>query len=104
MRDDYISINRQAAIDAVYDAFSYAYCDNCEKEMNEENEDSCEDCHRKYQNWSASKKTIERIFNNLSSVQPETCDGCEWEYAFGYGECHHCKRHYDDMYEVKDEG
>lgn len=67
-KDDYISISRQAAVDAIYDAFSYAYCDNCEKEMNE---DLCEDCHRKYQNWSASKKTIERVFNNLSSAQLE---------------------------------
>ena len=38
----------------------------------------------------------------LPSAQPESCDGCEWEYAFGYGECHHCKRHYDDMYERKE--
>ena len=61
-------ISRQAAIDAVYDAFCYAYCDNCEKEMNE---DLCGDCHRKYQNWSASKKIIEKVINNLPSVQPE---------------------------------
>ena len=59
-------INRQDAIDAVYDAFCYAYCDNCEKEMNE---DLCGDCHRKYQNWSASKKIIEKVINNLPSAQ-----------------------------------
>ena len=40
----------------------------------------------------------------LPSAQSESCDGCKWEYAFGYGECHHCKRSYNDMYEVKDEG
>ena len=61
-------IDRQAAIDAVYDAFCYAYCDNCEKEMNE---DLCGDCHRKYQNWSASKKIIEKVINNLPSAQTE---------------------------------
>ena len=61
-------ISRQAAIDTVYDAFSYAYCDNCENEMNE---DLCEDCHRKYQNWSASKKTIEKVINDLPSAQSE---------------------------------
>ena len=39
----------------------------------------------------------------LPSAQPNWCDGCKWEYAFGYGECHHCKRNFNDMYEVKDE-
>lgn len=34
----------------------------------------------------------------LPSAQPESCDGCKWEYAFGYGECHHCKRSFNDMY------
>ena len=61
-------ISRQAAIDAVYEAFCYAYCDNCEKNLDE---DLCGDCHRKYQNWSASKKTIEKVINALPSAQPE---------------------------------
>ena len=69
-------ISGQAAIDAIYDAFCYAYCDNCENEMN--NEDLCADCHRKYQNWSASKKIIERVINNLPSAQPERKKG-KWE-------------------------
>ena len=55
MNDD--TISRQAAIDAIYETFCYAYCDNCEKEMNE---DLCGDCHRKYQNWAASKKIISK--------------------------------------------
>ena len=61
-------IDRQAAIDAIYETFCYAYCDNCEKEMNE---DLCGDCHRKYQNWAASKKTISKTINGLSSAQSE---------------------------------
>ena len=65
-------IERQDAIDAIYETFCYAYCDNCEKEMNE---DLCGDCHRKYQNWSASKKTIEKVINNLPSAQPEITKG-----------------------------
>ena len=71
-------ISRQAAIDAVYDAFCYAYCDNCEKEMNE---DLCGDCHRKYQNWSASKKIIEKVINNLPSAQPEVLAHGEGELS-----------------------
>lgn len=61
-------ISRQAAIDAIYETFCYAYCDNCEKEMNE---DLCGDCHRKYQNWAASKNIISKTINSLPSAQPE---------------------------------
>ena len=39
----------------------------------------------------------------LPSAQPESCDGCKWEYAFGYGECHRCKRNFYDMYEVRED-
>lgn len=41
---------------------------------------------------------------DLPSAQPDTCDGCVWEYTFGYGKCYRCKRAYNDMYEVKDDG
>ena len=42
----------------------------------------------------------------LPSAQPEkeTCKDCKWEYAFGYGECHHCRRHFNDMWEMNDNG
>lgn len=59
-------IRRQAAIDVIYETFCYAYCDNCEKEMNE---DLCGDCHRKYQNWAASKKIISKTINSLPSAE-----------------------------------
>ncbi len=39
----------------------------------------------------------------LPSAQPDTCDGCMWEDAFGYGECYRCKRAFSDMYEVKED-
>ena len=35
----------------------------------------------------------------MPTIQPYTCEGCEWEFAFGYGECHMCSRHYEDCYE-----
>ena len=59
-------ISRQTAIDDIYETFCYAYCDNCEKEMNE---DLCGDCHRKYQNWAASKKIISKTINSLPSAE-----------------------------------
>ena len=70
-------ISRQVAIDAVYEAFCYAYCDNCEKNLDE---DLCGDCHRKYQNWSALKKTIEKVINVLLSARPEIirCKDCKY--------------------------
>ena len=95
-------ISRQDAIDAVYDAFCYAYCDNCEKELDE---DLCGDCHRKYQNWSASRKTVEKVINALPSAQPETCEGCKhlgkWENEVEYGynsPCTGCRRRASDRY------
>ena len=57
---------KQAAIDAIYNTFCYAYCDNCENSTKDD--DSCEDCHRKYQNWRASKDVIEKVINGLPSV------------------------------------
>ena len=68
------AIDRQAAIDAIYETFCYAYCDNCEKEMNE---DFCGDCHRKYQNWAASKKIISKTINSLPSAERHG----RWEIA-----------------------
>ena len=35
----------------------------------------------------------------MPTIEPDTCEGCEWEFAFGYGECHMCSRHYEDCYE-----
>lgn len=43
------------------------------------------------------------VLSDLPAAQPNTCDGCMWEDAFGYGECYRCKRAFSDMYEVKDE-
>lgn len=31
------------------DELCYAYCDNCKHELED---DECENCHRKYQNWA----------------------------------------------------
>lgn len=43
---------------------SYAYCDNCGTE-------DCDDCHRKYQNWSLSPKVAEEIVNKIMDVISE---------------------------------
>ena len=51
-------------------------------------------------NVESMKDMTDRI-KTLPSAQSDSCNGCKWEYAFGYGECHHCKRSYNDMYEVE---
>ena len=48
-------------------------------------------------------KDVYKVLNDMPSAQSDSCNGCKWENAFGYGECDHCKRRYDDMYEVKDD-
>ena len=44
-------------------------------------------------------KTVYDRIKALPSAQPNTCDGYKWDGAIGYGECHHCKRAFSDMYE-----
>jgi methionyl-tRNA synthetase len=46
----------------ISEAFSYAYCDNCN---NSDSLDNCEDCHRKYQNWKASKEICNILAENI---------------------------------------
>ena len=44
---------------------------------------------------------VYKVLNDMPSAQSDSCNGCKWENAFGYGECDHCKRSYNDMYEVE---
>ena len=70
-------IYAEDVIEAIFSAFSYAYCDNCEN--SDKDDYSCDECHRKYQNWSASRNTIERVINNLPSAESEIirCRNCK---------------------------
>lgn len=42
----------------LYDELCYAYCDNC---RNAENEENCDFCYRKYQNWGISRETAQEL-------------------------------------------
>lgn len=85
-------ISREDAIEAVWDAFCYAYCDNCEKEMDD---DLCGDCHRKYQNWSASRKTVEETIKAIPSANRPTGEWIEQEsdYIEKIYLCSNCKNY-----------
>ena len=74
------TISRQAAIDAIEPTLKSILQGNSFKAIN----------------------VMDKI-RELPSAKSDSCNGCKWENAFGYGECHHCKRRYDDMYEVKDD-
>ena len=68
--DRVISLN--AAIEAVYDEFSGVYCNNCD--YKNDDGDYCEDCHRKYMKWAASRETVERVLKALPDAQSELED------------------------------
>lgn len=55
------------------------------------------------QPWFKSQDVYDAL-KKVLSAQPDLCEGCRWEFAFGYGECGRCKRSYDDMYEVNEDG
>ena len=59
-------------------------------------------CVKSEEYLTQSERCVIDILKELPSAEPDSCEGCEWEDAFGYGECHHCKRNFDDMYEVKE--
>ena len=48
-------------IEILLDELSYAYCDNC----GTESENDCEFCHRKYQNWSLGKNTAKTLAKKI---------------------------------------
>ena len=52
---------------------------------------------------SYDKACIIGVLEEVPSAQPEkeTCKDCKWEDSFGYGECNHCKRRFEDMWEEK---
>ena len=97
-------ISRQAAID-VEGIDEQIRCEMCGNPMHTDR--GCDG------NCKYDEKLYERIMQILGerikplpSVQPdkENCKDCKWEYAFGYGECHHCRRHFNDMWEMNDNG
>lgn len=76
-------ISREDAINVIYNEFKSAYCWNCDNQ----DSDDCEYCHRKNIMWSASKKTVKSVINDLPSVSTERVgvwidvnkDGSLWE-------------------------
>ena len=91
-------ISRQAAIDTMYDTFSYAYCDNC---RNYGDEDACEECHRKYQNWAISKDTIIRALQPITAADVVPVVHSRWIKTADGAECEKCGR--EAVYQIIDD-
>ena len=47
---------------------SYVYCDNCKYGMED---DECEGCHRKYQNWALSEDSAVNIAEKIIKALDE---------------------------------
>ena len=48
------------------DELCYCYCDNCEfGNWDEYQDEKCDNCHRKYQNWRLSKDTARSIAKQI---------------------------------------
>lgn len=50
------------------DELSYVYCDNCKHGMED---DECESCHRKYQNWALSEDSAVSIAEKIVKALDE---------------------------------
>lgn len=53
---------KEEIIKILMEQLNYAYCDNCKDNIDGEN---CDDCHRKYINWSLAEHEAERIANMI---------------------------------------
>lgn len=57
----------------IQNTLDYAYCDNCRynkeiRSKTEEDDNPCEDCHRKYNQWGVSKKVANSIAIEISKI------------------------------------
>ena len=55
-------LDQEKAAEIMTAALSYAYCDNCGTE-----EQYCDECHRKYQNWSLNEGTAAGIVEKIAA-------------------------------------
>ena len=56
--------NKYKIMDILLEEFKYVYCDSCRFQDTE----NCEDCHRKYSNWSLSSETAANIADKIINV------------------------------------
>ena len=57
--------NKYKIIDILLEEFECIYCDSCRFQNGGE---YCEECHRKYMNWSLSSETAANIADKIINV------------------------------------
>lgn len=58
---------KEKLVKILTDELCYCYCDNCIN-AEEENENACECCYRKYSNWGLAKATAEMLVERIIEV------------------------------------
>lgn len=58
---------KEEIIKILVDELYYAYCDNCGNKEHDKEDNPCDFCHRKYQNWKLGEKAAEKIANKILS-------------------------------------
>lgn len=56
--------NKYKIMDILLEDFKYIYCDSCRFQGS----DNCEDCRRKYFNWSLSSETAANIADKIINI------------------------------------
>lgn len=57
---------KEKIVNILINELCYCYCDNCEYgNWDKYQDDQCEDCHRKYQNWKLSSDTAAQIAEQI---------------------------------------
>ena len=57
---------KEKIIKILIDELCYCYCDNCEySNWNKYQDNECDNCYRKYQNWKLSTNTAAQIAEQI---------------------------------------
>jgi hypothetical protein len=57
---------KEKIINILINELCYCYCDNCEySSWNKYQDNECDNCYRKYQNWKLSKDTAAQIAEQI---------------------------------------
>ena len=61
-------MDEQKIADLIYKYVDYMYCDNCRYNSEQDGEDACEDCHRKYNGWGISMSMARALAKEIAKL------------------------------------
>lgn len=62
-------MNKEQISAYLYDRIDYMYCDNCRFNGEEDGDDACDSCHRKYNGWAISKAECDAIAEYIIELE-----------------------------------